>query len=211
MKHSVRKLITLGMALSLSAACAMTALAGSWIEGERGWWYQEADGTYPAGCWKWIDGDNNGLAECYYFDPEGYMLASAVTPDGYQVDENGCWVEDGAVQTKLAIKRTEIREDQKSAGEAAKEDLYDAEGESFTKRKRAALNYLQALGYNTGGLTITKSQIQYSGMGSAGGGKSLYSLLVYNGQCALDNLSHYVYGESDADSFIEAVEDYLYH
>ena len=79
-----------------------------------------------------------------------------------------------------------------------------------TEASRSALNYLEALGYNTGGLSITKSLITYSGMGSAGGGASLGTLLSYNHQNAFNALSDYVYGSSDADSFIEAVEDYLY-
>lgn len=199
----------LGMALGLTAAGAMTALAGEWIESPKGWWYQNNDGTYPSSCWKWIDGDYDDIAQCYYFDAEGYMLASTTTPDGYQVDANGCWTENGTVQTKSTVWRIHA-EERLAKGEEAKDALYEAEDGSFTKRKRAALNYLEALGYNTGGLSITKSLITYSGMGSAGGGASLGTLLSYNHQNAFNALSDYVYGSSDADSFIEAVEDYLY-
>ena len=42
------------------------------------------------------------MAECYYFDQTGYMLSNAKTPDGYQVNADGAWVINGAVQTKAA-------------------------------------------------------------------------------------------------------------
>lgn len=52
------------------------------------------------GIWQWVDGNSDGAAECYYFDSNGYMLESTVTPDGYMVNENGAWTVDGTVQTK---------------------------------------------------------------------------------------------------------------
>lgn len=70
------------------------------------WWYQNADGSYPASQWKEVDG------KWYYFDAEGYMATgwinvggvdyclapdgalyvSCTTPDGYNVDANGAWI-----------------------------------------------------------------------------------------------------------------------
>lgn len=58
------------------------------------------DGSYPVSCWQWIDGDQDGVSECYYFDKDGYMLSSTTTPDGYKVDGSGAWVENGTVKTK---------------------------------------------------------------------------------------------------------------
>lgn len=44
--------------------------------------------------WNWI------LGKCYYLDREdGHLLMNTVTPDGFTVDENGAWVEEGTVQT----------------------------------------------------------------------------------------------------------------
>lgn len=42
--------------------------AGKWIKDGIGWWYQNADGTYPTSAWKHI-----GL-DWYYFDEVGYMV-----------------------------------------------------------------------------------------------------------------------------------------
>ena len=42
------------------------------------------------------------VAECYYFDGNGYMAANTTTPDGYTVDGSGAWVVDGVVQTQTS-------------------------------------------------------------------------------------------------------------
>ena len=42
-------------------------------ENGYGWWYDNGDGTYPVSCWQWIDGNGDGLAECYCFNEEGYL------------------------------------------------------------------------------------------------------------------------------------------
>lgn len=41
-----------------------------WRQDNIGYWYQNANGTYPAACWQYIDGN------WYYFNPSGYMVAS---------------------------------------------------------------------------------------------------------------------------------------
>ena len=91
--------ITLGAAI-LTIGTAFYSFAGQWNQVGTEWKYQNDDGTYAANGWHWIDGNNDGIAECYYFDADGWMLANTTTPDGYQVDGNGAWVQNGAVQTK---------------------------------------------------------------------------------------------------------------
>lgn len=71
------------------------------------WWYQNADGSYPASQWKSVD------EKWYYFDAEGYMATgwikvggldyclapdgalyvSCTTPDGYNVNADGVWIQ----------------------------------------------------------------------------------------------------------------------
>ena len=77
----------------------MTSFAG-WQSGMNGWWWQNDDGTYPTNTWQWLDGNGDGVAECYYFDGNGYMLANTTTPDGYQVNIDGAWTVNGVVQTQ---------------------------------------------------------------------------------------------------------------
>lgn len=73
---------------------------GKWCLDAKGWWWLNQDGkTWPSGTWKWLDGNQDRIAECYYFDANGYMLANTTTPDGNTVNENGAWTENGTVQT----------------------------------------------------------------------------------------------------------------
>ena len=90
----------LGASLLLSTVTVITSYAGSWQNDGRGWWWQEDNGSYLANAWCWLDGNQDGVSECYYFDGNGYMLANTVTPDGYQVNGNGAWIVNGSVQTK---------------------------------------------------------------------------------------------------------------
>ena len=94
-----RKYLMISVAV-LALGMGSTAYAGQWKTNAEGWWYQEDDGSRPINTWKWIDGNNDGTAECYYFNQHGDMLADTTTPDGYTVDTNGAWVINGVVQTK---------------------------------------------------------------------------------------------------------------
>ena len=85
--------LTAAFALSMSA----TAFAGQWQQNSTGWWWQEDNGSYPQSTWRWLDGNGDGLAECYYFDSNGYMVSNT-SVDGYQVDADGRWIQDGTVQ-----------------------------------------------------------------------------------------------------------------
>ena len=46
------------------------------LKNDRGWWYQKADGTYPASQWMEIGG------RWYYFDAQGYMATGWVNVNG---------------------------------------------------------------------------------------------------------------------------------
>lgn len=83
-----------------SLCMSLDSHAGVWKKDEIGWWFDNGDGTWPARTWKWIDGNVDGIAECYYFTSNGYMVYSTVTKDGYDVNRHGAWVVNGAVQTK---------------------------------------------------------------------------------------------------------------
>ena len=79
--------------------------AAEWKKNDKGWWYEEADGSYPTSAWKYINNkwyyfDNIGyMVENrwignYYLGSDGAMLVSTRTPDGYYVDASGKWIED---------------------------------------------------------------------------------------------------------------------
>ena len=98
-----RKILTTVAAVSVAAMMTVGVFAVGWQHNMTGWWYgtNEANTTWHANCWQWIDGNNDGIAECYYFDQNGYMLASTTTPDGFTVNADGAWTVDGVVQTKI--------------------------------------------------------------------------------------------------------------
>ena len=88
------------LAFSFTAISAMSSFA-NWHMDNTGYWWENEDGSYAKDQWLWLDGNQDGIAECYYFDENGYMLSDAVAPDGSQVDKDGAWVIDGVKQAKV--------------------------------------------------------------------------------------------------------------
>lgn len=104
MKKNLKAVLCMGMAAGMVFANTMAAFAGTWRAGaepnQNKWWYDFDNGTYASNGWQWIDGNNDGVAECYYFDADGWMLTDTTTPDGYSVNADGVWVLNGVVQTQ---------------------------------------------------------------------------------------------------------------
>lgn len=75
-----------------------------WVKGEskNAWWFDFGNGDYFKSSWQWIDGNQDGIAECYCFDENGWMYENTTTPDGYTVNENGAWTINNVVQTKTS-------------------------------------------------------------------------------------------------------------
>lgn len=86
----------------LTIGLASTAFAAGWQQNAAGYWYGTNDdnSTWYSDGWQWIDGNQDGIAECYDFGPDGYIYTNTVTPDGYTVNADGAWVIDGVVQTQ---------------------------------------------------------------------------------------------------------------
>ncbi len=85
---------------ALAASVGVAAYGAQWQMDHIGWWYDNGDGTWPVGQWQWLDGNGDEIAECYYFDNNGYCMVNGVTPDGYQVNGDGAWTKEGIVQTR---------------------------------------------------------------------------------------------------------------
>lgn len=84
----------------LSLACSLPAFAGQWQQNQIGWWYQNDDSTWPASSWQWLDGNGDGIYQCYAFDEDGYLYVNTTTPDGFTVDPDGAWADHGITQTR---------------------------------------------------------------------------------------------------------------
>lgn len=95
-----KRVITALLAVSMTGLLCMTSFAGVWRSDGNGWWWQNDNGSWPMNTWQWLDGDRNGVSECYYFDSHGYCLLNATTPDGYYVNGSGAWTKNGVVQTR---------------------------------------------------------------------------------------------------------------
>lgn len=95
----MRKRALLMVILAGSCMMANPVYASGWQQDQKGYWYENEDGSYWTDGWHWV---NN---KCYYFNKEGYCLLDTVTPDGYQVDATGAWVENGVVQEQTPSVR----------------------------------------------------------------------------------------------------------
>lgn len=123
MKKHFKKGIVTALTVFMTMGGVMTSYAGQWIfDGPESWkwWYQQDDGRRYANSWKqieekwyhfdengyldigwhWVDGNNDGIAECYYFDNSGCLFINGTAPDGSAVNENGAWIQNGVVQTR---------------------------------------------------------------------------------------------------------------
>ncbi|MCH1953304.1 choline-binding protein [Enterocloster sp. OA13] len=58
-----------------------------WENTDNGWKYKQEDGAYVTNAWKQADG------KWYYFDENSLMVIDQQTPDGYNVNSDGVWVE----------------------------------------------------------------------------------------------------------------------
>ena len=101
-KKRLKMTAVLSAALMMSVIAAVPAFAAGWQKNNTGWWYgTNADNsTWYANGWQWVDGNGDGVAKCYYFDGNGYIATNGTTPDGYQVNADGQWMQNGVVQTK---------------------------------------------------------------------------------------------------------------
>lgn len=104
MKRMKKTLYILTAIMLITMMTSFTVWAGKWRMGDGKWWYDNENGTYLVNGWHWVDGNGDGMAECYFFDENGWILTNSMTPDGYQVDANGAWNINGIVQIKPVVE-----------------------------------------------------------------------------------------------------------
>lgn len=70
--------------------------------GISNFWYGTSNSVSPSK-WRWLmtapDGTQDGLKYAYCFNEYGYLYTNTITPDGFQVNELGQLMIDGAVKT----------------------------------------------------------------------------------------------------------------
>ena len=99
---------------------------------DTGWWWLDDDGTYPRNWSRWLDGNQDGVYELYYFDENGYLYMGTVLFDGTTpVDANGAALgPDGQVLTercdpdaRVIARIEERRTEELSAAEVWKSQM----------------------------------------------------------------------------------------
>lgn len=104
MKNRKKKvmLACLLCASMMSILMASTAFGAGWIKDDYGWWYSTNDSNteWLSHGWHWVDGNNDGSAECYWFDEKGYIMENFISMDGFTCNADGAWHINGVVQTK---------------------------------------------------------------------------------------------------------------
>lgn len=105
---------------ALSLSTVFSSFAGSWQTQSDGQIkYLNDDGSYSISAWKWIDSNQDGMAEHYCFDENGFCYRSTITPDGAAVNENGAWVVDGVIQTQPVSQSTTAATDNSASAKGA--------------------------------------------------------------------------------------------
>lgn len=96
----MKKKILGAILVLLGTSMAFPAYAAGWQKDPSGWRWQRDDGTFVTNGWEWLDGNQDHIAERYYFDKYGYILRNTETPDGFKVTADGSWIQDGVVQSR---------------------------------------------------------------------------------------------------------------
>ena len=97
---SILKTTFLIFILSIISTIPVFALGWSRGISKNAWWYDLGNGNYHKASWQWLDGNNDGISECYRFDNYGWMAENTITPDGYTVNQSGAWTVNNVVQTR---------------------------------------------------------------------------------------------------------------
>ena len=120
-----KKMALLALTAGLSVLSAIPAFASGWQKDTVGWWYgtNENNTTWYNSGWQWVDGNNDGIAESYYFNSNGYIAVNT-TVDGYTVNNDGAWTVNGIVQTKqVSLTDTKTSTSQKDISQMTNEEL----------------------------------------------------------------------------------------
>ena len=118
-----RRILAAALSAGMTLGMLSTAFAGTWKVNLNGWWYEEDNGNRPVSEWKWIDGDGDGYAECYYFDADGYMVHNREI-NGFLLNGNGQWMAGDHVQSEYIGGGSGAASGGTQTGEAAYADVY---------------------------------------------------------------------------------------
>lgn len=142
-----KHIITTVLAAAMAVSTGITSFAGQWVSDTAGWRWQNDDGSYLTNTWEWLDGNQDGIAECYYLGADGYMFHDTETPDGYTVNSDGAWTENGQVQ----IREQDTKEDFNSYDRYSIIGTYSSDKGAYVELNIGAENSLAGLFYDEEG------------------------------------------------------------
>lgn len=143
-KKQLSILKTIFLIFILSLISAIPAFALGWSRGisRNAWWYDLGNGNYYKASQQWLDGNNDGISECYRFDDYGWMAENTITPDGYTVNQSGAWTVNNVVQTRSGNVSTTSFTEQYEREVLACINQYRAAHGLRTLQESAGLNHL---------------------------------------------------------------------
>ena len=97
---------------------------------------------YYKSSWQWLDLNDDGIYECYYFNVLGHMYKDGTTPDGYKVNDKGEWIVDG--DEFITEKEKEVR-NRLVTKEVDEKILFDLQGQYITNMNDIYNSYYKQL------------------------------------------------------------------
>ena len=102
----VKKLLLIAMIASVLTIGYATTTSATWLQDPAvGIVWIHPDGTRAVNGSFWLDPDQNGISEKYYFDSNGALLISTGTYDYCAVNEKGQWYDPGTGRVYISTNK----------------------------------------------------------------------------------------------------------
>ena len=113
-----------------------TSYAGMFFKVLNKTFYVDDNGKMATG-WRWIDTNNDNIAECYRFNKDGSLVATKSKINGKEVNEDGLWVVDGVIQRIFKSTGRPLYAQNADLGEKDTNEYFDLGTLSSTRRINA--------------------------------------------------------------------------
>lgn len=133
MRYLKSKIATL---LICSLILSNSSYAGMFFQVGNKNFYVDDNGKMASG-WRWIDVNNDNIAECYRFNPDGSLAATKSVINGKEVNEEGMWVVDGVIQRIYKTTGRPLYTQNAALGEKDTNDYFDLGTYSSVRRLNA--------------------------------------------------------------------------
>lgn len=198
MYTNIKRLAAVVLTTGLAITSSFNAFA-KWEQVGTQWKYSD-NNVYLVNGWHWIDGNNDGIAECYYFNTDGIMLSNTTTPDNFTVNENGAWVVNGVIQTKaVSVSQPSTGQQTQPSGNYRRPLYGDSEGWGSDTSAGSTI------GHPTGLVGSSGNNATINGSQSNGGGTSNSGSSQSNGSSSNSSSKQQHGGVPDLDDIIAGV------